>query len=684
MIDGDTYESERDAGRLLGQLVRVRSAVSDHQWHTLPELSARCGGTTQAVSARLRDLRKAKHGGHKVERRYVRDGLFEYRLKGKGEFVKPVYVCDTEVYRDYFLAALRDIGSGSVRTFEMYEGRAFDVESFRDLLGDITTVTFNGNHFDMPLLAMVLSGKSCEEVKKAADAIILNNMPSYRVLERAEVEPIDCDHIDLIEVSPGMSSLKIYGGRMHVKTMQDLPIDPGASISPAERDELRQYCLNDLAVTEALYRRLLPQIELRERMGATYALDLRSKSDAQIAEAVICNQVGDITDGRTIRQPKFETRALAYRAPGIIAFSTPELQQVLERVNSSVYYVVDSGKVLEPEWMRKELVCIGGSRYQMGVGGLHSTEKCVAHLADDEHILLDRDVASYYPSIILQLGLAPAQMGPAFLTAYRRIVEQRLAAKRSGDTVTADALKITINGSFGKFGSRYSALYSPELLIQTTITGQLALLMLIEQLELAGIPVVSGNTDGVVIRCHKSKVGTLEDIVAGWEMVTGFDTEETRYLALYSRDVNNYIAVKEDGGAKLKGVFAKPGLAKNPTNSICVEAAVEYLVSDTPIEETIRGCDDVAKFVTVRTVKGGAYDQLGGYLGKAIRWYYTTDPSCEEPIRYKVNGYSVPRTEGAMPLMTLPDDGKVPADVDREWYIREAESIVAAVGVHRA
>lgn len=60
--------------------------------------------------------------------------------------------------------------------------------------------------------------------------------------------------------------------------------------------------------------------------------------------------------------------------------------------------------------------------------------------------------------------------------------------------------KIQINGTFGKTGSPYSVLFAPTMLIQTTITGQLSLLMLIEWHEIYGIPVISANTDGVVIK----------------------------------------------------------------------------------------------------------------------------------------------------------------------------------------
>jgi hypothetical protein len=47
----------------------------------------------------------------------------------------------------------------------------------------------------------------------------------------------------------------------------------------------------------------------------------------------------------------------------------------------------------------------------------------------DTHVLIDADVASQYPSIILKLGLTPKALGPSFLVAYRGIYDDRLAAK---------------------------------------------------------------------------------------------------------------------------------------------------------------------------------------------------------------------------------------------------------------
>lgn len=80
-FDGETYESDLDHGRLATQLTAVRQLMSDGEWRTLDEISLIVSGTIPAISARLRDLRKEKFGGHTVERRRAQiSGLFEYRL----------------------------------------------------------------------------------------------------------------------------------------------------------------------------------------------------------------------------------------------------------------------------------------------------------------------------------------------------------------------------------------------------------------------------------------------------------------------------------------------------------------------------------------------------------------------------------------------------------------------------
>jgi len=319
----------------------------------------------------------------------------------------------------------------------------------------------------------------------------------------------------------------------------------------------------------------------------------------------------------------------------------------------------------------------------MGIGGLHSTEANVAHRADDEFEICDIDATSFYPFIILTQGLYPAHMGPVFLEVYKDIVDRRVAAKRAGDSVTNEALKVVINGGFGKFGSKWSILFSPDLMIQVTLTGQLALLMLIEAIEAVGIRVISANTDGIVIKCPRVRKEELNAIVKAWEIISGFGTEETQYALLAAKDVNNYIAIKTDGEAKQKGIYAfvgskKSELEKNPTNQICIDAVIAHLKTGKPVAETIAEGQDVRRFISVRSVKGGA-TYKGQYLGKTVRWYYIDADDEDDCIRYATNRNKVPRTDGAFPVMDLPL--AVPRDINYQWYINEAMDILKDVGL---
>lgn len=238
--------------------------------------------------------------------------------------------------------------------------------------------------------------------------------------------------------------------------------------------------------------------------------------------------------------------------------------------------------------------------------------------------------------------------------------------------------KVQINSCYGKFGSRWSVLYSPALVIQVTVTGQLALLMLIERLsEIEGVTVTSANTDGVTYRYPQASYDAARAVVKEWETYSGLSMESVSYQSVYSRDVSNYVAVQVDGKVKLKGDYNYVDrLDKNPDAQICARAAVDYITLGASIETTIELCDDIRQFVCVRKVTGGAV--FGGEdIGKVVRWYYTLD--ADQSIVYKVNDHQVPDTLGARICVVLPDH--VPVDVDRGWYVARAREMVRDLGV---
>lgn len=592
-------------------------------------------------------------------------------------------ICDIEVYRNYFLICFY---------FEKDKcGIAFTRDNFDRkliayILKNFTVITFNGNSYDIPIILFSLLMKVTEKsIFDLSSQLIFDDLRPYQIynqIGKHRVDQFKPDHIDLIEVAFGKSSLKTYAGRLHSPYMQDLPYDPESELTDMQKQDVLKYCWNDCKNTALLRKQLDKQIELRIEMGRKYGCDLRSKSDAQIAEEVISREL-NWKYNKQVKVPKYKVGySFKYKTPEFIKFNDENLQKALKVIENADFVISESFKVNLPIEIKKLYIKINSSKYTIGIGGLHSNEQCKTHKSDDDYVICDRDVASYYPNIILNNNLYPRHMGREFLEIYGHIVATRLEAKAKGDKVTADSLKITINGSFGKFGSPYSILYAPELLIQTTITGQLCLLMLIDMLETKGFEVVSANTDGIVTKIKRERKNEFDEICSEWEKITRFDLEETEYSGLYSRDVNNYIAIGSNGKIKFKG-FYKPSisgsgesesfeLSKNPFGQIITEAVAEFLAKGTDVDNYIRTCSDVRKFVFVRNVKGGCIDKDGNDIGKVVRWYQAKGQF--QCLKYKSNGNKVPNTDGAKPIMDLSVD--FPQDIDYNYYSAQAKSII--------
>ncbi|WP_217468753.1 hypothetical protein, partial [Staphylococcus aureus] len=440
----------------------------------------------------------------------------------------------------------------------------------------------------------------------------------------------------------------------------------------------------DLRNTLLVYKAHLPNIKLREEFGPQYKVDLRSKSDAQMAEAIFraeaFRRTGKYPQKAVIRAGhKFK-----FKVPDYVEFKTENLKWVLELIRNAEFEIRESGYVSMPQELKDLVIPIGKATYKMGIGGLHSQEKRAAYIADDEYILRDHDVASYYPKLILATGMEPPALRNLFRPIYAGILQARLDAKSRGLSVAADGLKIVVNGSFGKLLDPWSCLYFPELGIQTTVSGQLSLLMAIEDLELNGYQVINANTDGIVVRCRRDLQSGMAAIFKRWEQQTNLEMETTDYQAMFSRDVNSYVALydKPQKGkwTKGKGAFTVGDIKHNPVNDICAEAIIAFLLNSTPIEQTIRECRHLPHFMAIRKVSGGGAkvweDGSVEYIGKIARWYHSTE--VQGGIVTAKKGHTVPDTAGARPCMRLPQEW--PADLDYDWYIQEAYDMLDAIG----
>lgn len=381
-------------------------------------------------------------------------------------------------------------------------------------------------------------------------------------------------------------------------------------------NEMADYNDNDVYIVAELIRMNQEEVLLRYRISEEYKVDVYSASRSTIADKVIVKLYSKFTglhpkafiDTKTIRRKILVSEILSDK----IAFSTPELNDILSGIRSLTL----RGEKGEFD---REFTFMGTS-YTIATGGLHSNEIPAVYVENSDSIIVDRDVASYYPNMIRSLKVCQKHLIPkAWFRIADTIVDERLEHKhlakdKSLDNIERDkhataaaCLKIVANaGIFGKMGSEKSFLCDKKAMYQVTINGQLFLLMLIEKLELAGIHVISANTDGIVTIVPRELEQTADDICHWWEKHLGLELEFTYYTKYVTEGVNSYLTVKRGGSSKFKGrmnpkMFLED-LSKGYNSPIVAKCVTEYFINGTPVMETLRNAKSILDFCRTQNV----------------------------------------------------------------------------------
>lgn len=381
-------------------------------------------------------------------------------------------------------------------------------------------------------------------------------------------------------------------------------------------NEVADYNDNDVYIVAELIRMNQEEVLLRYRISEEYKVDVYSASRSTIADKVIVKLYSKFTglhpkafiDTKTIRRKILVSEILSDK----IAFSTPELNDILSDIRSLTL----RGEKGEFD---REFTFMGTS-YTIATGGLHSNEIPAVYVENSDSIIVDRDVASYYPNMIRSLKVCQKHLIPkAWFRIADTIVDERLEHKhlakdksldvmeRDKHATAAACLKIVANaGIFGKMGSEKSFLCDKKAMYQVTINGQLFLLMLIEKLELAGIHVISANTDGIVTIVPRELEQTADDICHWWEKHLGLELEFTYYTKYVTEGVNSYLTVKRGGSSKFKGrmnpkMFLED-LSKGYNSPIVAKCVTEYFINGTPVMETLRNAKSILDFCRTQNV----------------------------------------------------------------------------------
>lgn len=320
------------------------------------------------------------------------------------------------------------------------------------------------------------------------------------------------------------------------------------------------YNKNDCFIGCEMMRLNIDEIRLRYNIARSYGLNVLSASRSNISDAFIEKFYSEMSGLHPSqwKGKKTERKAMAFKKVifDFINFKTEPLQKLLREMKEVIVFSI--GK----DAFSRE-VSINNGVYTIATGGLHSKDipgalysnwptDDASSTGEQSQKSLNRfkyvhwDISSFYPSIMVQYGVAPAHLDQkVFVKLIKWIRDTRVTAKHTkGDidgvpaNILAAVLKIVINAIYGKLGFEHGDLCDRLAVLKVTINGQLMIMMLCEELELNGIEVISANTDGIVVKLYENKVDTFNTIANNWKKLTGLDADSEEYKCYINRDID--------------------------------------------------------------------------------------------------------------------------------------------------
>jgi hypothetical protein len=489
-------------------------------------------------------------------------------------------------------------------------------------------VGFNNVNFDWPIVKALWEGqiRTAEQVYAMAQEITSREKKQYVKQDIPQLDLFLLNHYDNKARSTSLKALEVSLGWNNV---MDMPFHHTEKIDKIKLSKVLEYNKNDVLFTAKFYEKCSEKIELRKKIGKKYSLNVLNKSDVVIGESIFLKymseamgipmrQLSEIRGKRSdvplkdIILPNVKFEAQAFKKLLELMRVTTSSPRFLENfvdgldLRSNINDLNDKFKdnnirVQRIAQQKKSFsfsVNFGGLCLDYGVGGIHGCITPGVYVSSKFSKILDIDVKSYYPNLFIQNRLHPRQMDQdTFVKVYADIFAQRVSAQHDGDALTSDALKLALNGMFGKTGSDVSCFFDPFVFYGVTVNGQLFLSMLVEQLVKNGAELLQVNTDGVTISVPRKLEEKILEVCKNWEKETKLTLEYASYSKMIIRDVNNYIAVSESGKIKEKGAFeTKKDWHKDNSFMIVPLAVREYFVNGTPIEDTLRNHENILDF----------------------------------------------------------------------------------------
>lgn len=558
-------------------------------------------------------------------------------------------------------------------------------------------VGYNNLGYDYPVQHSILNNImyiTNADIYKKGDSIINagdENRFAHMVWEKDWIVPqLDLYKIHHFDNQAKRTSLKTLEFNMRMENIEDLPFTPGTYLTDSQIDTLRQYLIHDLKATLMFYKHSKKLIDFRRELSAKYGRNFMNHNDTKIGKdyfimeleksGIQCFEPGSRKPRQTHR-PSIALNSVIFP---YVHFEQPEFNRVLNWLRQQV--------ITETKGVFTDLSAdINGFSFDFGTGGIHGSIESQTIRSTENYVIIDLDVASFYPNLAISNELYPAHLGKQFCTIYKNVYDMRSSYPKG--TPENAMLKLALNGVYGDSNNVYSPFYDPAYTMAITINGQLLLCMLAEELlKIPGLSMIQANTDGLTVYVPRVFTGQVEQVRHSWEKLTRLQLEEAIYDVMFIRDVNNYIAVYEGGKkVKRKGAYCHSidlGWHQNHSMQVVAKAAEAALVHNKDIRDFIKSYEDIHDFMLVTKVPRNSKLLWGDKQVQNItRYYVSTDGAPLTKVMpplaksLKLNPDAPERRMSVCKgwLTTECNDMKRfnRATLNYDFYIKEAEKLVA-------
>jgi len=513
-------------------------------------------------------------------------------------------------------------------------------------------IGYNSRGYDQFILKGILLGMNPFFISKR---IIEDGIKGHNVVRESYKIPLNN-----FDISTGFHSLKQLEGFMGSRIKESsVPFNIDRPLTPEEIKEVEEYCKHDVLQTIEVFENKIEEFDSQLALIEAFDLDMKqfTKTKAQLSAHIIGAE----------KQPN---RGDEFN------LSFPDTLVISEKYQ----HIVDWYKNPENMDYKKKLeVDVAGVPHIFAWGGIHGALPKIK----DEGIILAADVASLYPSLMIEYGYISRNVTNP--SKFKEIRDKRLELKAKKDPRQLP-MKIVINANYGAMKDQYNPLFDPLMSNNVCIAGQLLLLDLIEKIE-PYCKILQSNTDGVFLKVEKEEdIPKIKEIAAEWEKRTRLDLEWERFNKIYQKDVNNYIIIEENGKYKSKGAYVKKLNNLDYDLPIVNKALINYFTKGIPVADTINECDKLREFQKIVKVSNKYLRALHGEKvlpEKVLRVFADKREDGQGVFKVKLKMKDGVEQEVAEKLANTPDkcfidndDVKsktVPDHLDKEYYIEMAQ-----------